>query len=136
METKAKLINVYQNASDDCTEIVLQVDSSSELMELKGKDVKLNIAQWSDKYSMNANRYFHKLCDLLRRKNKVSMNHQKNDLVTTYGQIDYLSDGQPIVYKTNVPPEVMGEYENPHMKYIKASEDGAYWYKVYRGTHT
>ena len=41
-----------------------------------------------------------------------------------------------LIYKTNAPVEYIQELEDAHMKFIKQGEDGAYWYKVYRGSHT
>ena len=64
------------------------------------------------------------------------MAHMKNILITSYGQIEYISEGQALIYKTNAPIEYIQELEEAHMKFMKQGEDGAYWYKVYRGSHT
>jgi len=60
----------------------------------------------------------------------------KNDLITQYGQILYIDEGHALIYKTNAPPEYMREREEVHMELIKIGEDGAYWYRAYRGSHT
>lgn len=56
-------------------------------------------------------------------------------MITSYGQIETLEEGTPIIYKTNAPPEVIEEQETVHMKLVKVTND-AYFYKVYRGSHT
>ena len=103
--------------------------------DLNGKDLKISVVRKTNPRSLNANSYFHVLCDRLRQKLGVSMAAMKNDLITSYGQIDYI-DGQAIIYKTNAPPEKVQELEELHMKFLHRGEDGAYWYRVYRGSHT
>lgn len=100
------------------------------------KDLKIKVTKVTNPRSLDANAYFHKLCDLLRQKLGISMAHMKNILITSYGQIEYISEGQALIYKTNAPVEYIQELEEAHMKFMKQGEDGAYWYKVYRGSHT
>ena len=102
---------------------------------LKDKDLKIKVAKITNPRSLNANSYFHALCDKLRLKMGMSMAHMKNILITSYGQIEYI-DGQALIYKTNAPVEYIQELEEVHMKFIKQGDDGAYWYRVYRGSHT
>ena len=104
--------------------------------DLDGKELRIRIAKVSKPRSLDANAYFHVLCDKLRQKMNVSMACMKNELITSYGQIEFLSDGVPLIYKTNAPPEYIQELEEAHMKFLKQGDDGAYWYRVYRGSHT
>ena len=60
----------------------------------------------------------------------------KNILITSYGQIEYIEEGEPLFYKTNAPIDYIMELEDAHMKFVRKSEDQAYVYKVYRGSHT
>lgn len=99
------------------------------------KDLKITVKKATRPRSLDANAYFHVLCDKLRLKLGISMSHMKNILITSYGQIEYIED-QALIYKTNAPEEYIQELEAVHMKFIKQGEDGAYWYKVYRGSHT
>ena len=138
MELKAKLLNVGNISNAKGRETTIHLDGWLEFEPFQpyvGKEITLKITKYSEKRSLDANAYFHVLCDKLRQAIGVSMAHCKNDLITTYGQIEYLSEGVPIVYKTNAPPEYMCEREEVHMKYIKAVDD-TYFYKVYRGSHT
>ena len=104
--------------------------------DLDGKDLKIKVVRVTNPRSLNANNYFHVLCDKLRQKMGISMAHMKNILITSYGQIEYISEGQALIYKTNAPMEYIQELEEAHLKFMKQGEDGAYWYKVYRGSHT
>lgn len=103
--------------------------------ELDGKDLRIKVSKATKHRSLDANAYFHVLCDKLRMKLGISMAHMKNILITSYGQIEYIDD-QALIYKTNAPMEYIQELEEAHMKFLKVGEDGAYWYKVYRGSHT
>lgn len=104
--------------------------------DLSEKNLKIRINKVTKPRSLDANAYFHVLCDKLRLKLGVSMACMKNKLITDYGQIDYLDDGQAIIYKTNAPVEYIQELEEVHMKFLKVGEDGANWYRLYRGSHT
>lgn len=102
------------------------IDSKKEqLWELK---------PYKEKRSLNANSYFHVLTDKLRHYHKVSMACMKNDLVSSYGQFEYI-DGQIVYIKTQIPPERMAEQEHLHCQYVKTVE-GCHFYRVCRGTHT
>ena len=109
------------------------IDGIEDLAE---KDLKIKVNKATKPRSLDANAYFHVLCDRLRQKLGVSMAHMKNMLITSYGQIEYIEEGQALIYKTNAPVEYIQELEAAHMKFIRQGEDGAYWYKVYRGSHT
>lgn len=105
---------------------------------IKDKKLRIKVVQFREKRSLNANSYFHVLCDKLRQKLNISMARCKNYLIASYGQIDYI-DGEPIIYKTNAPEEYMVELEKLHTKCIKVStEKGSkvYYYRIYRGSHT
>ena len=104
--------------------------------ELFDKNLKIAVTKVTKPRSLDANAYFHCLCDKLRMKMGISMAHMKNILITSYGQIEYISEGQALIYKTNAPVEYIQELEEAHMKFMKVGDDGAYWYKVYRGSHT
>lgn len=103
--------------------------------DLESKDLKIKVSKVTNPRSLDANAYFHVLCDKLRQKLGISMAHMKNILITSYGQIEYIDD-QALIYKTNAPVEYIQELEEAHLKFIKQGDDGAYWYKVYRGSHT
>lgn len=91
------------------------------------------------KRSLDSNAYFHVLCDKLRQKLGMSMARCKNHLIADYGQIMYLEEGVPHIYKTNAPEDFMDELETIHTKCVKITEEfgkPVYFYRVYRGSHT
>lgn len=104
--------------------------------ELRDKKLNIKLTKFCKRRSLDSNSYFHVLCDELRKKLGISMAHCKNDLITSYGQIQYIEEGHAFIYKTNADPEYMREQEFIHMELIKIGEDGAYWYRAYRGSHT
>ena len=104
----------------------------------EGDEVDVEIKKHRDKRSLSANAYFHVLVDKLRQALKISFAECKNNLITSYGQVDYIGDEQVIV-KTNIPPEVMRTNETLHCLCVKASKEGdteVFFYRVYRGSHT
>lgn len=112
------------------------IEMSSSMMLPVGTDVDVDIKEYKEKRSLNANSYFHVLVDKLRQKIRISFAACKNHLITSYGQIEYIGD-TPATIKTNIEPEQMRELETLHCMQISVEdEDGVYWYRVYRGTHT
>ena len=97
--------------------------------------VDVEIKKHREKRSLNANSYFHVLCDKLRKALGISLAACKNNLITSYGQIEYVDD-LPLTYGTKAPPEYSRELEEIHMKLFRAEPDGWNWYVVYRGSHT
>lgn len=117
-------------------DVILKVASVPEdIQNLVGKDCDIDIKEHKEKRSLDANAYFHKLCDLLRQKLGISMAECKNDLICSYGQIEYI-DEIPVVIDTNIPPEVMRKNEFLHASCVEVGTTGTYSYVVYRGSHT
>ena len=114
-------------------------DEVGDIEPYKDKKLRIKVSVDKEKRSLDANAYFHVLVDKLRsvlsKDRPFSFAEVKNRLIADYGQIWYIDD-RPAVYKTNVPPEVMIEQEEPHTKLFHTSADGAYWYRIYRGSHT
>jgi len=110
----------------------------SDIDFVEGDEIDIEIKKHRDKRSLSANAYFHVLVDKLRQVLKISFAECKNNLITSYGQIDYIGDEQVII-KTNIPPEVMRTNESLHCLCVKASKEEnteVYFYRVYRGSHT
>jgi len=111
------------------------------LENLKGKELLINISEWKEPRSRNANSYFHLLVNKLAKvvQPPVSENYMKNLLISQYGQQLMLPDSDyPATIKTNVAEELMMEMSEPHCKRIrvKNEEEGVFWYMIYRGSHT
>lgn len=118
--------------------ITLEIGDITGLEELKNNNtiVDIKIKKHSAKRSLNANNYFHLLCGKIAEKEEISATACKNRLVGFYGQPLFLKNDAPAIVKSNLIPEIVQEFEEPHMKYIKTGADGAFFYKIYRGTHT
>lgn len=93
-----------------------------------------DLKEHKERRSLNANSYFHVLCDKLRQYNGVTMARQKNELLAAYGQLEYL-DGEQVYFKSQIPPEKLLEQEHLHLQFITFKNDG-YFYRVCRGSHT
>lgn len=104
--------------------------------DLGDKDLVIKVVKRTKPRSLDSNAYFHVLCDKMRQKLGISMAACKNQMITSYGQIEYIDEGQALIYKTNADFKYIQELEEAHLKFLKQGEDGAYWYKVYRGSHT
>lgn len=101
-------------------------------------DVNVEIKPYHAKRSLSANAYFHVLVDKLRTALRIGFSECKNDLITSYGQVEYIGDEQVII-KTNVPPDKMRQSEILHCLCVKTSQEAGknvYFYRVYRGSHT
>lgn len=110
-----------------------------EFLYGEDKEKIWDIAEHKEKRSLNANAFFHVLCDKIRQAQRLSMARVKNQLIADYGQVQYLADGEPLIYKTNAPEEYMQELEFIHTKCVKVSTENdklVYFYRVYRGSHT
>ena len=93
-----------------------------------------DLKEHKERRSLNANAYFHVLCDRLRQYYGVTMSRQKNELISAYGQFEYINE-QIVYIKTQIPPERMAEQEHLHCQYVKTVE-GCHFYRVCRGSHT
>ena len=90
------------------------------------------------KRTLDSNAYFHVCCDKLRQKLGISMARCKNHLIADYGQIMYIEEGVPLIYKTNAPEDYMIELDTIHTKCIKVFKENGkdvFFYRVYRGSH-
>lgn len=109
-----------------------------EMANMMDKQLDIKLTQHREKRSLDANAYFHVLVDKIRGKTGYSFSRVKNELITSYGQIEYI-DGQQVVIKTNIQPDQMAEQETLHCKPVRVEVQGdkeITFYRVYRGSHT
>ena len=109
-----------------------------ETGEITGKTLDIKLTPHKEKRSLDANAYFHVLVDKIRGRTGYSFSRVKNELITSYGQIEYLF-GEQVVIKTNIPPDKMCENETLHCKPVRVEVQGdkeITFYRVYRGSHT
>lgn len=127
------------NKGDTFTGSALQIIALVSNEATDNPDALYDLTLHKEKRSLDSNSYFHVLCDKLRQKLGMSMARCKNHLISDYGQIMYLEEGEPLIYKTNAPPEYIYECEEPHLLLVKTSEEKGkpvYFYRMYRGSHT
>lgn len=113
------------------------LETSQAVMIPVDTEVDIEIKEHREKRSLSANAYFHVLVDKLRQALRISFAECKNVLITSYGQLEYIGD-VPATIKTNITPEAMKESESIHCKPIAVAdaEEGVFWYRLYRGSHT
>ena len=68
------------------------IEAKSPVTFAINTEVDIDIKEHKEKRSLNANAYFHVLCDELRQKLKISFAACKNQLIGSYGQIEYIGD--------------------------------------------
>ncbi|MPM20902.1 hypothetical protein SDC9_67340 [bioreactor metagenome] len=65
------------------------------LESMDGKDVSLELSKWTHKRSLDANAYFHVLCDKIARAVSAGNDETKRNLVLEYGTQKRTEDGSP-----------------------------------------
>ena len=104
----------------------------------KTKDVLLDISikEYKEGRSDRANRYFHKLCDMIAKVQGLSLIEVKNQMISDYGYRD--EDMQDIIIKDSID---WRRIEKLHLQPTSATRvmDNGILYRVYyvmRGSHT
>ena len=126
METKARI--KYVSATLNGADLILHIDEPSGVEDLIDKDLRLKLTQWRNVRSLNANAYFHLLCDKLADAMKMSKPRMKNYLLFRYGQRARDKDGNLAIIKTNADESEVLEREDFHCWYLKDSPDGVPMY--------
>lgn len=120
--------------------VAVNEDIRQEYDRLKDKDkLSVEIKQYREKRSLNANSYFHVLVGKLAEKLGTSNAYMKNTLLQRYGQLAIENDSLvPLVIRDNID---MMEREEIHLRptdKVRCMDDGKL-YRVYlllRGSHT
>ena len=141
MDYTGQIKDMYRGMDGRFTISLYIEEEPGDIEKLKDKRLQIKIAEYKQKRSLNANAYFHSLCDKLRMRMHppLSMAQMKNHLIADYGQVMYLENGVPLIYKTNAPPEYVYNLEEPHLLLVKTEierEKEVYFYRMYRGSHT
>lgn len=141
MDYTGTIKDMYRGMDGKFTISLSIEEEPGDIEALTDKRLKIRITEYKLKRSLNANAYFHALCDKLRMRMHppMSMAQMKNHLIADYGQVMYLEDGVPLIYKTNAPPEYVYNLEEPHLLLVKTTienEKEVYFYRMYRGSHT
>ena len=139
MKTRGKMVDIHPLFRTKLLAITFEAEGDPAIIEQElGKDLDITFSQHREKRSLDANAYFHVLCDKIRQKLGISMARAKNTLIGRYGQIEYIDD-QPVVIKTNLPVEAIMEQETLHCEPCGVEVQNGReinYYRVYRGSHT
>lgn len=81
----------------------------SFLEKLRGFDISAELSKWTKKRSLDANAYFHVLCEKIARAVSAGNDETKRNLVLEYGTQKYSDDGPPSWF-------VIPKGENPFTK--------------------
>ena len=126
METRARI--KYFSPTLDGADLILHIAEPYGIDDLMDKELRLTLVQWRNKRSLNANAYFHVLCDKLADRIGMSKPRMKNLLLYRYGQRSRDKDGKLAVIKTNAPEEELLEREDFHCWPIQEAPDGTPMY--------
>ena len=107
----------------DKAQMVAQ-DATERLKQ--GKEVGLTIEPIRKRRSLDANAYFHVLCDKVASKTRLSMDEVKVNMVVNYGTPQYI---------VSVPHDAKIEQLWPYTRYV-GETDGRAEYMLYKQTHT
>lgn len=127
METKAKITGFSVDHLNN--KIWLEIESNNaeyaETVEaLQKGEIRLNMKQWREQRSLNANKYFHLLSDKLADAMRMSKPRMKNYLLAHYGQRVRDEDGNLVVVKTNADEEDLITRTDIHLWKLKDAPDG------------
>ena len=142
METTGKLRDVSRDWQTGKLLLQFEINSVSDeaINNIAAADLlDIKAVKHRERRSLDANAYFHVLVGKIADVLEISKARCKTELITSYGQIEFLPDGQPAVIKTNIPEEQMLEQEYLHCKPcgVKIEACGVVIFdRLYRGSHT
>ena len=105
--------------------------------KLKEKFISVEIKAWHDSRSLDANSYFHVLCNKMAHKMETSMDEVKDEMVIKYGTIARATDGMYAAVKLPDTVDVKAFYR--YARWIGESEDKGVRFNHYllmKQTHT
>lgn len=126
METRARI--KYFSPTLEGADLILHIDRPDEVNDLMDKDIRVKLTQWRNIRSLNANAYFHLLCDKLADAMSMSKPRMKNLLLYRYGQRARDKEGNLAIIKTNADEDELLEREDFHCWPIQNAPDGTPMY--------
>lgn len=113
-----------------------------DVQSLENKDLKVNIVQWREKRSLNANALFYLMVDKLANALRVSKPYIHNLMLRKYGELQRI-DERPvwvILPETEEVSKKVDEDDSLHLKptsEIKEGKDGRMYrtYLLLKGSH-
>ena len=139
---KFRQMAVDYKTHDALVTFAIRADLGALEEEIKGygeKDLFIKISAYSPKRSLNANAYFHSLCREIGHRIERTETYIKNAMISSYGQPDFMENGDKWIIKTNLDVLKMWEQETLHTKPMEVrKENGSdvFFYAVMRPSHT
>ena len=114
---------------------VIEGDFLKVFEKLQSKLCAIEIKEWHDKRSINANAMFHVLVGQIAKAHTppLSFDRCKNILIGRYGIPEEI-DGVPVTIKTNLDPDLVYEREDVHLKLIRGGDENTFFYWMMKHT--
>lgn len=138
MQTVGRYVGASLTLDGKSINLTFEVDRSAKVEDIPDGPLKITADKLRKRRSLDANAYFHVLVGKIADTLTISKTRAKNILICRYGQMETIDD-QPLVYKTNAPPEYMAEQEYLHVLHIATKEENGseiHFYRIFRGSHT
>ena len=118
-----------------CLDVSEEAVGIAKLVCDKFRDMPMDveISKWSDKRSIQANAYFHVLCDKIAEATKSTLDEVKVMLVQRYGTLARGKDGKlaGAILPKNTDPATF----YPYVKWYDETENGMDMYFFFKRTH-
>lgn len=116
--------------------ITFEVDAPEEFDKLKDKELRIEVKEYREGRSLNANSYFHVLVDKIAKALKISEVESKNQMLARYGQLDNYV--KTIILDDEIEWQKLASIHLRPTTHTKVMENGRLYrvYLVIRGSHT
>lgn len=138
MESKAKLLDVSKDWKTGKFRITFELEKAltDEIISSLSGFLRLKVAKWREKRSLDANAYFHVLCQKIGEKTGTSLTEAKNRMIADYGQIDM--DIHDVIMKDSIDWTRIQQLHLHPTTSTRVMDNGELYrvYLVMRGSHT
>ena len=117
--------------------ITFEVDTPEECFDkTKDKELRIEVKEYREGRSLNANAYFHVLVDKIAKALKISEVESKNQMLARYGQLDNYV--KTIILDDEIEWQKLTSIHLRPTTHTKVMENGRLYrvYLVIRGSHT
>ena len=142
MRLRLRNIRVFRINSDTCRlEAEIGADQQKPLLsfleKLRGFDISAELSKWTHKRSLDANAYFHVLCEKIARAVNAGNDETKRNLVLEYGTQKYTDDGSPSWFVIPKGDDPLSKSKYPKwFTIVMVNGKEADAYIEYKETHT
>lgn len=139
METKGRLHEITRDWKTGRFRITFEIDRKIDAIteeELSGNVLRITAVKWRNKRSLDANAYFHVLCQKMAEKARASLTEIKNEEIKEHGQID--TEMNNIIMLDSIDWRRLDTIHLCPTDHTKVLDNGKLYrvYIVMRGSHT